>query len=300
MARARNIKPSFFKNEDLGAADPLVGLLFISLWTLADKAGRLEDRPLRIKAETFPYRENININGYLTELVSLGLIERYVTDGKAVISIVNFAKHQTPHSTEKASELPAKSIDQPAKTIESTITVKQPLNNASACVTSNINVLIPDSLNLIPDSLIPDCGVMNVESAKKPAQRVSRAQRPPDPLAVNWNQILQEHGVSQQTAADYLTVRKAKKAAMTKTALDRLIAEAGKAGITLDAALEVAAAKGWQGFEAGWYANMQQASAAPQPRYGGKLQGEALEAHNRAVGDAWEAKKMREFENAAA
>lgn len=160
MARARNIKPSFFKNELLGEADPLLGLLFISLWTLADKAGRLEDRPLRIRAETFPYRENININGYLTQLLSLGFIDRYkvLCDGKeiSVIEIINFTKHQTPHSTEKSSELPCKSIDTPITLI-----------NASASVISHINVLIPDSSNtdsLNTDSLIPDSPILIPES----------------------------------------------------------------------------------------------------------------------------------------
>ena len=145
MARARNIKPSLFKNELLGQADALLSLLFISLWTLADKSGRLEDRPLRIKAETFPYRENININGFLTQLVSLGFIERYTQNGLEIIQVINFAKHQTPHSTEKPSVLPCKSIN-------STLTVKKPLNNESDCVVSNINVLITDSL--ITDSLL--------------------------------------------------------------------------------------------------------------------------------------------------
>ena len=151
MARARNIKPSFFKNEILGEADPLLGLLFISLWTLADKAGRLEDRPLRIKAETFPYRENIDINGYLTQLLSLGFIDRYSVDGIAIIQIITFEKHQSPHSTEKTSELPSKPIDKP-------ITVIVALNNESTNVDSNINVLIPDSLNT--DSLIPDSPIL--------------------------------------------------------------------------------------------------------------------------------------------
>lgn len=159
MARARNIKPSFFKNELLGEADPLLGLLFISLWTLADKAGRLEDRPLRIKAETFPYREGIDINGYLTQLLSLGFIDRYkaVCNGREinVIEIVNFTKHQTPHSTEKPSELPEKPILEPITLI-----------NESASVNGHINVLNPDSSNtdssntespqLNPESLPPE------------------------------------------------------------------------------------------------------------------------------------------------
>ncbi len=70
MARARNIKPGLFKNEILGVAEPIYTLLFEGLWLLADREGRLEDRPLRIKAEIFPYREGL-------DLVSmLGWLER--------------------------------------------------------------------------------------------------------------------------------------------------------------------------------------------------------------------------------
>lgn len=137
MPRARNIKPSLFKNEILGVADPLLTLLFESLWCLADKAGRLEDRPLRIKAETFPYREGVNVDQMLTELYQLGFIIRYEFDEMRLIEVVNFAKHQKPHNTEKESELAAFSTSCP-------VTVKNPLRNA----------LIPDSLNT--DSLNTD------------------------------------------------------------------------------------------------------------------------------------------------
>ena len=43
--RARNLKPSIFKNELLAVADPLYTLVFEGLWCLADREGRLEDRP---------------------------------------------------------------------------------------------------------------------------------------------------------------------------------------------------------------------------------------------------------------
>lgn len=150
MARARNIKPSLFKNEVLGVEDPLLTILFTSLWCLADKRGRLEDRPLRIKAETFPYREGIDINGYLTELSRLEFIQRYVTDGIAVIQIINFEKHQNPHHTEKESELPEYSIN----TDGYGLTVNEPLNNSDTPADS-LN-LIPDSFNPHPDSFSSD------------------------------------------------------------------------------------------------------------------------------------------------
>ena len=41
MARARNIKPGFFRNADLAELTFEARLLFIGLWTLADSEGRL-------------------------------------------------------------------------------------------------------------------------------------------------------------------------------------------------------------------------------------------------------------------
>ena len=54
MARARNIKPGFFLNEELVELPFSTRLLFIGLWTLADRDGRMEDKPKRIKMSLFP------------------------------------------------------------------------------------------------------------------------------------------------------------------------------------------------------------------------------------------------------
>jgi hypothetical protein len=139
--RARNIKPGIFSNEILGQADPIYTLLFEGLWCLADKAGRLEDRPLRIRAELFPYREGLNVNGYLTELEQWGFIRRYEAGGAKLIQVLNFTKHQSPHHTERQSQLPSIPDDY-------TLTVKPPLG---------LRGNPPDSL--IPDSLIPDSSI---------------------------------------------------------------------------------------------------------------------------------------------
>ena len=151
MARARNIKPSLFKNEILGTADPNITLTFISLWCLADREGRLEDRPLRIKAETFPYREDVTLpvfNGYLTELARLGFICRYYAKNTAIIQVENFTKHQSPHKTERASELPEWCVEDIVNTDVSGLTVNAPLKDDGLTEAKR-----PDSLLLIPDSL---------------------------------------------------------------------------------------------------------------------------------------------------
>ena len=79
-----------------------------------------------------------------------------------------------------------------------------------------------------------------------PAQPVAKPPRF-EPLAA-----LLALGVDAQVAADWLAVRKAKRAALTQTALDDVVAEAGKAGISVAQAVRICAARGWQGFRASW------------------------------------------------
>lgn len=158
MPRARNIKPTIFKNEILGASDPLLTILFESLWCLADKAGRLEDRPLRIAAETFPYRKNLDVDAMLFELQEKGFIKRYEFRQSRYIEVTNFLKHQRPHHTEKESVIPpcdSKSliIKGPKK-----ITVKSTLADGEIPVVKRSDLLIPDLL-------IPDTGYLITEKA---------------------------------------------------------------------------------------------------------------------------------------
>lgn len=107
MARARNIKPGIMANEELAELSHSHRLLFIYLWMLADREGRLEDRPKRIKAEAFPYDEGLDVEVMLDDLVSAGFIQRYDRCGVRAVQVLNFTKHQTPHSREKASVIPA-------------------------------------------------------------------------------------------------------------------------------------------------------------------------------------------------
>lgn len=105
MARARNIKPGFFKNEMLAELAAFDRLLFIGLWCLADREGRIEDRPKRIKMELFPC-DDYQVEQGLTALEKAGFIERFAVAGWAVIEVLNFTKHQNPHGTEKDGALP--------------------------------------------------------------------------------------------------------------------------------------------------------------------------------------------------
>jgi hypothetical protein len=103
MARSRNIKPGFFANEHLAMLPYEIRLLFIGLWTLADREGRLEDRPTRIKMQLFG-ADTIDVVACLDQLADAGepFIRRYVVDDVPLIQIVNFSKHQRPHKNEPA------------------------------------------------------------------------------------------------------------------------------------------------------------------------------------------------------
>lgn len=105
MARARNLKPGFFRDAALVELPTETRLLFPGLWTLADREGRLEDKPKQIKMEIFP-ADNFDVETMLAQLAAANLITRYQVEGKRYIQVVNFAKHQNPHRDEKASTIP--------------------------------------------------------------------------------------------------------------------------------------------------------------------------------------------------
>ena len=146
MARARNIKPSFFTNEELVELPFETRLLFIGLWTLADRDGRLEDRPKRIKMAVFP-ADNVDVERCLCDLQASGFIDRYEAEGTRCIQIVNFLKHQNPHIKEAPSALPERGKTKQAPEEHGASTVQAQFSNGASPADS----LIPDSL--IPDSL---------------------------------------------------------------------------------------------------------------------------------------------------
>ena len=83
---------------------PLGRILFQGLWCMADREGRLEDRPLRIKVEVLPY-DKCDIDKLLGTLAPV-FITRYMVNGNNYIQINNFNKHQWPHKKEIPSTIP--------------------------------------------------------------------------------------------------------------------------------------------------------------------------------------------------
>ena len=165
MARSRNIKPAFFTNEELAEVSFETRILFIGLWTLADREGRLEYRPKKIKMALFP-ADSVDVDDMLTDLEVRNLIEMYEHDGIRCISIPKFLTHQSPHGTEKDSELPDKNgfytryarakngyvTGLPILSKELNLVVGELDNSALTVKAPAHNALIPDSCFLNPDS----------------------------------------------------------------------------------------------------------------------------------------------------
>lgn len=104
MARIRTIKPEFFDDPDVIDLSMPARLLFIGLWTQADRRGRLLDEPRRLKIRLMP-GDDVDVDALLGELAGSGLLVRYEVDGRQLLWIRHFERHQHPHVREVESIL---------------------------------------------------------------------------------------------------------------------------------------------------------------------------------------------------
>lgn len=237
MARARNIKPQFFTNDELSELPPLARLLFIGLWTIADFKGCFEYKPKRLKVQLLPY-DDCDIEQLVSVLDKSRFISIYSVQGQTFGKVLNFNKHQNPHKNEKE-----KGSDIPDIYQNDAENVMFSDNLEDIEINHDQNGSDPaDSLNLIPDSCSPITDT---------------------PVSVSpkfvFKSELKKLGVSEEQASEFMQVRKAKKAVNTKNAFEMLIAESQKAKLSLDQAIDYCLKRQnpWGAFKAAWYVNEQ-------------------------------------------
>lgn len=237
MARARNIKPQFFTNDELSELPPLARLLFIGLWTIADFKGCFEYKPKRLKVQLLPY-DDCDIEQLVSALDKSRFISIYSVQGQTFGKVLNFNKHQNPHKNEKE-----KGSDIPDIYQNDAKNVMFSDNLEDIEINHDQNGSDPaDSLNLIPDSCSPITDT---------------------PVSVSpkfvFKSELKKLGVSEEQASEFMQVRKAKKAVNTKNAFEMLIAESQKANLSLDQAIDYCLKRQspWGAFKAAWYVNEQ-------------------------------------------
>lgn len=175
MARARNIKPSFFTNDELAENNcPLGRLLFAGLWCQADYKGDVEWRPSRLKVLILPYDE-CDIKRLAINLDKSRFISFYSDGDKIYLHIDNFEKHQNPHPNEKkkGSGIPAFSEKMRQLVDVSGLTIN---HDKSRQVSDESESDRADSLIPHPDSLLPNGRDARAQSDSKPTRK--RFQKP--------------------------------------------------------------------------------------------------------------------------
>lgn len=203
MARARNIKPSFFTNEQVSENCPLGRLLFIGLWTMADYKGDLEWKEKTLKIQILPW-DDCSVKQLAINLDKSGLVRFYSVGDKIYLNIPTFERHQNPHKNEreKGSEIPAYS-EQHRQAIDfNTLTINR---DKSGVIPECSHSDRADSLLLIPDSPI-----------LKPESLVLAAANCSEPIA-------SELAISEPAVIEILTNKKNEIANVTQQQYDRWV-----------------------------------------------------------------------------
>jgi hypothetical protein len=264
VARIRTIKPEFFMDDELAELPIIDRLLFVGIWTLCDCEGRLDDRPKRIKAQILPF-DDCDVSAALQNLHDAGFILRYDADGGKYISVPNFRKHQRLSGVEAQSRStippPGSSAEQQEQSIEA-VEKQSRSTEEAANVQEGKGKEGKGKEGKGEVHNQPDPGT----DPEKPKKRAAVAAVVFDPIG-----FLADRGVEHQAAADYVAVRKGKKAPATETALKQIESEARKAGVPLQVAVTECCARGWAGFKAEWLTNSQNgARAGPLPAQTGR------------------------------
>ena len=93
----------------------------------------------------------------------------------------------------------------------------------------------------------------------------------------DFKKALIEIGVSEQTAEDWMEVRKAKGAANTETSFKGIEREISRSGISAEECIRIAVENSWRGFKAEWVFNQQ--------RVGGQTRKVSVLENNRNVAE---------------
>jgi len=98
MARKRMIDPGLWTNEQVNTLSREARLLFIGMVSNADDEGRLHGSARYLKANVFPYDEDLKagkVGDWRDEVVKVGLALHYQVEGIEYLSLPTWHRHQT-------------------------------------------------------------------------------------------------------------------------------------------------------------------------------------------------------------
>ncbi|MCX5616030.1 DnaT-like ssDNA-binding domain-containing protein [Bombella sp. TMW 2.2559] len=105
MARIRSIHPGFWTDEATLEMSIQAQLFMIGLWNEADDGGAFAWKPRQLKARLMPMH-NVDPEETLSELVQIGVIRKYESDGQEIGAIRNFGKWQSPKKPSRKFPMP--------------------------------------------------------------------------------------------------------------------------------------------------------------------------------------------------
>lgn len=254
MARARNIKPSFFTNDELSDLEPLARLLFIGMWTIADFRGCFEYKPKRIKVQLLPY-DDCDVEELAINLDKSGFISIYSVQGQTYVKVLNFNKHQNPHKNEKEKGSSIPDINEADFFICEKLNEVNDLGNIennrdkNGTTHDKNETDRADSLNLIPSILNPDS--LNTDT-RNHETFVSSSDKP---KRFCFKTSLLNLNCDSKLVDAFMAVRKTKKATNTEKAFELFIKKCSQSDLTLDQILEICIERDWKGFDATWLKN---------------------------------------------
>lgn len=110
--RRREISPGFWKDERIWKLSHEAKLLYLGLTQIADREGRLLDKPFEIGVEVWPWAP-MEAGRLIDEIVAVGLVARYAVGDLACLSYPRAAwkRHQRPHPNEQPSRLPRNPLE---------------------------------------------------------------------------------------------------------------------------------------------------------------------------------------------
>lgn len=221
-------------------------LTFIRMVSESDDFGNLEGgikRLFRMLSVCTQIKSETAVATTLEALIDADLIRCYSVDGRELIHL----PRTRPHRQYIVRKMPASPWDVDVKLgktqrVEARGLAKSQSNQHQTQECSND---VATTSQTGSSDVAQGVGVGVGEGVREKKEKDTRASRT-SPSVVGLE------GVSAEVAADWIAHRKAKRAAVTATAIRGIKREADKAGITLEAALAMCCERGWAGFKAEW------------------------------------------------
>lgn len=113
----RVIKESIKRSPQIDTLTWFEEVVFYRLIVTADDYGCIDGRPVLIKNELFPTRENVtrkSVEDAITKLVAVGLLYQYEVDGKPYLAFPTWEKHQRIRNKHRKYPAPPDDIRLPA------------------------------------------------------------------------------------------------------------------------------------------------------------------------------------------